>query len=138
MLTHKIAPFKTALISNTFPLAHQHTFPHSPPNRNGSYTYFALDSKIGFARYLHEVDMDVGDFVIPKNSIFPFKDHHFFKVDTVQELHYLLHWDKKRQLPQCLRLESSTGMFSWGVPEDYFKSSAKPSPMWGVKPEAKD
>lgn len=79
--------------------------------------------------------MKEGDFIVPKNAVWPFQDYSIYKVVGINELHYTAKWDRERKYPMCILMESHHGLRIWASPEDYFVlENTKPSDQWGKKP----
>jgi hypothetical protein len=135
VICHTIAPYAEPVAppAPVYPITTFQGQPFIPINSERGKTYYGIDTKIGYAQYIGQLTMGVGDWLVPKTAAFPFHDYSFFQVESIQEVHYLAHWNRAHdnKYPYCLHLKSSTGSMFWACPEHYIKVSTRPSDAWG-------
>lgn len=63
-------------------------------------------TKYGFALYLKDLPFKKGEYVVMRNTSFPYVSANIFKVKEIQEIHFMVDMDDTHNSPRCIIIEN--------------------------------
>jgi len=88
-----------------------------PVASNVSQWEFGVQTKLGYAKYLKDLKMKIGDYVVNKTRLQNTTKYDILQVDSIIEIHWHVTWMQGK--PLCLYLKTEAGTKFTACPDDY-------------------